>query len=655
GNDESLFDIVGSSGVVTFKSAPDFENPTDADANNTYVINVEASDGTNASNQDVTITVTDVDDTAPVFTSALTTSFAENGTGTAYTALATDASALTYSLGTGNDESLFDIVGSSGVVTFKSAPDFENPADADANNTYVINVLASDGINTANQDVTITVTDVDDTAPVFTSALTASFAENGTGTAYTATATDSQTITYSLGTGNDESLFDIVGSTGVVTFKTAPDFENPADADANNTYLINVVASDGTNASNQDVTITVTDVDDTAPVFTSALTASFAENGTGTAYTALATDANSLIYSLGTGNDESLFDIVGSTGVVTFKTAPDFENPADADANNTYVINVVASDGTNASNQDVTITVTDVDDTAPVFTSALTASFAENGTGTAYTALATDANSLTYSLGSGNDESLFDIVGSTGVVTFKSAPDFENPTDADANNTYVINVVASDGSNASNQDVTITVTDVDDTAPVFTSALTASFAENGTGTAYTATATGSETITYSLGTGNDESLFDIVGSTGVVTFKSAPDFENPTDADANNTYVINVVASDGVNASNQDVTITVTDVEENTPVADIMIPTAITPNGDGANDQWQLPGIEFFPNSRVAVLDRNGHVVFESKGYTTPWDGTDNGRELAADTYYYSVDLTRDGGKTHKGFVLILK
>ncbi|WP_421894906.1 cadherin repeat domain-containing protein [Marinoscillum sp.] len=119
--------------------------------------------------------------------------------------------------------------------------------------------------------------------------------------------------------------------------------------------------------SNQDVTITVTDVDDTAPVFTSALTASFAENGTGTAYTALATDANALTYSLGTGNDESLFDIVGSTGVVTFKTAPDFENPADADANNTYVINVVASDGTNASNQDVTITVTDVDDTAPVF------------------------------------------------------------------------------------------------------------------------------------------------------------------------------------------------------------------------------------------------------------------------------------------------
>ena len=655
GNDESLFNIVGSTGVVTFKTTPDFENPTDADANNTYVINVVASDGTNASNQDVTITVTDVDDTAPVFTSALTASFAENGTGTAYTALATDASALTYSLGTGNDESLFDIVGSTGVVTFKSAPDFENPTDADANNTYVINVVASDGTSASNQDVTITVTDVDDTAPVFTSALTASFAENGTGTAYTALATDASALTYSLGAGNDESLFDIVGSTGVVTFKTAPDFENPADADANNTYVINVVASDGTNASNQVVTITVTDVDDTAPVFTSALTASFAENGTGTAYTALATDANSLTYSLGSSNDESLFDIVGSTGVVTFKSAPDFENPADADANNTYVINVLASDGINTANQDVTITVTDVDDTAPVFTSALTASFAENGTGTAYTALATDASALTYSLGTGNDESLFDIVGSTGVVTFKTAPDFENPADAGANNTYVINVVASDGSNASNQDVTITVTDVDDTAPVFTSALTASFAENGTGTAYTATATGSETITYSLGTGNDESLFDIVGSTGVVTFKSAPDFENPADADANNTYLINVVASDGVNASNQDVTIMVTDVEENTPVADIMIPTAITPNGDGANDQWQLPGIEFFPNSRVAVLDRNGHVVFESKGYTTPWDGTDNGRELAADTYYYSVDLTRDGGKTHKGFVLILK
>ncbi|MBO3700909.1 cadherin repeat domain-containing protein, partial [Roseivirga sp. E12] len=130
-------------------------------------------------------TVTDVDDTDPVFTSATTASFVENGTGTAYTAVATDANAITYSLGTSNDEGLFDIDGSTGAVTFKASPDFESPADGNTDNAYLLEVKASDGVNTVSQTVTITVTDVDDTDPVFTSATTASFVENGTGTAYT--------------------------------------------------------------------------------------------------------------------------------------------------------------------------------------------------------------------------------------------------------------------------------------------------------------------------------------------------------------------------------------------------------------------------------------------------------------------------------------
>ncbi|PIB35276.1 hypothetical protein BFP72_07625 [Reichenbachiella sp. 5M10] len=562
GNDEALFDIVGSTGVVTFKAAPDFESPADADEDNAYLINVIASDGVNAANQNVTITVTDVDDTDPEFTSATAVNFAENETGTAYTVTATDANTVTYSLGSGNDEALFDIVSSTGVVTFKTAPDFESPADTDEDNAYVINVIASDGVNTVNQNVTITVTDVDDTDPVFTSVTAVNFAENETGTAYTVTATDANTVTYSLGSGNDEALFDIVGSTGVVTFKTAPDFENPADADEDNAYLINVIASDGVNTVNQNVTITVTDVDDTEPVFSSTTAVNFAENETGTAYTVTATDANTITYCLGSGNDESIFNIISTSGVVTFKAAPDFESPADTDEDNAYVINVIASDGVNTVNQNVTITVTDVDDTNPVFTSVTTASFIENETGTAYTVTATDANTITYSLGSGNDESIFNIISTSGVVTFKTAPDFESPADTDEDNDYVINVIASDGGNTVNQNVTITVTDVDDTDPVFTSATTASFIENETGTAYTVTATDANTITYSLGSGNDEALFDIVGSTGVVTFKTAPNFESPADTDADNDYVINVIASDGVNTVNQNVTITVTDVDD---------------------------------------------------------------------------------------------
>ncbi|MFY0593159.1 SMP-30/gluconolactonase/LRE family protein, partial [Roseivirga sp.] len=508
--------------------------------------------------QSFTITVNDVTD--PVFTSGTAVNFAENGTGTTYTVTATDANQVSYALGTGNDEGLFNISG--GVVTFKVTPDFEVPTDGNTDNAYVINVIATDGINSVNQNVIITVTNVDDTAPVFTSNSTIAFAENGTSTVHTAVATDVGAITYSLGAGKDNGLFNI--QDGEITFKVTPDFEQPSDNNVDNIYAITLVATDASNnASSQNVNINVTNVDDTAPVLTSISTASFVENGTGTVYSATATDVNAVTYNLGTGNDESLFNIQG--GIVTFKTAPDFEQPGGNNANNTYVINVIATDlFNNTSNQNVTITVTNVDDTAPVLTSTTTASFAENGTGTVYSATATDANAVTYNLGTGNDENLFNIQG--GIVTFKTAPDFEQPGGNNANNTYVINLIATDdNNNTSNQDVTITVTNVDDTAPVFTSSTTATFVENELGTIYTALATDVNAVTYSLGTGNDEDLFNNLE--GAITFKSAPNFEQPGGNNANNTYVINLIATDeNNNTSNQNVTITVTNVSDVNPV-----------------------------------------------------------------------------------------
>ncbi|WP_133254897.1 cadherin repeat domain-containing protein, partial [Mesorhizobium delmotii] len=76
------------------------------------------------------------------------------------------------------------------------------------------------------------------------------------------------TLTYTL-SGADSALFDIDASTGVVTFKNAPDFESPLDQGANNVYDITVTASDGTLSTGQAVAITVTNQNDNAPVFSS--------------------------------------------------------------------------------------------------------------------------------------------------------------------------------------------------------------------------------------------------------------------------------------------------------------------------------------------------------------------------------------------------
>ncbi len=76
----------------------------------------------------------------------------------------------------------------------------------------------------------------------------------------------------------------------------------------------------------------------------------------------------------------------------------------------------------------------------------------------AFTVNATDPNgdTLTYSL-SGDDASLLSI-SNQGVVTFNTAPDFESPSDGDANNVYKITVTVSDGSLNATANFEITVT-----------------------------------------------------------------------------------------------------------------------------------------------------------------------------------------------------
>ena len=116
-------------------------------------------------------------------------------------------------------------------------------------------------------------------APVFTSDASAGVAENRT-VAYEAQATDedSDTLSYSL-SGTDAALFTIDPATGVVSFITAPDFENPGDADGDNVYDITVTASDGTNSTDQTVAITVTNVYDLEPLSTLDGTNGFILNG----------------------------------------------------------------------------------------------------------------------------------------------------------------------------------------------------------------------------------------------------------------------------------------------------------------------------------------------------------------------------------------
>ena len=85
---------------------------------------------TRSATQSVAVTVTDVGDVAPAFSSGSSTTFAENGTGAVYTAVATPdvtGASISYSISGGTDSAKFSINSSSGVVGFKLAPTLRHP------------------------------------------------------------------------------------------------------------------------------------------------------------------------------------------------------------------------------------------------------------------------------------------------------------------------------------------------------------------------------------------------------------------------------------------------------------------------------------------------------------------------------------------------
>ena len=103
--------------------------------------------------------------------------------------------------------------------------------------------------------------------------------------------------------------------------------------------------------------------------------------------------------------------------------------------------------------------------TDPVITSGASVNVAENTTTvTTVTANDADGDSLTFAITGGADQSFFSIDPDSGVLTFDTAPDFETPTDFDANNNYEVEVTASDGIGGTVvQTIIVSVTDVAET------------------------------------------------------------------------------------------------------------------------------------------------------------------------------------------------
>nr|WP_124372988.1 VCBS domain-containing protein [Pseudomonas chlororaphis] len=280
-----------------------------------------------------------------------------------------------------------DTAGSYGKFSIGTDGAWTYVADS-AHNEFVAGTTYTDTFAVSSADGTLTLVTVhiagSNDLPTITSNggdTTASInvAEN-TAAVTTVAATDvdlpTQTLSYSIVGGADAAKFSIVSGTGALSFISAPNFEAPTDSGTNNVYDVIVRASDGTLFDDQAIAVTVTGVNDNSPVITSnggGATASVnvAENTTAVT-TVMASDADlpaqTLSYSIlnTAGTDFGKFSISAS-GVLTFNSAPDYENTQDVggtDGDNAYVVDVRVADGNGGTDtQTITVNVQNVVET----------------------------------------------------------------------------------------------------------------------------------------------------------------------------------------------------------------------------------------------------------------------------------------------------
>ena len=234
---------------------------------------------------------------------------------------------------------------------------------------------------TVPDDEELTITD-DDAAPVMTlevnPTVIAEAAGNSTVTvrinngvafaedqqiALTFTGTASKGTDYTVGL---ERLTLIAGQSSTATTVTAVD-----DALDDEAETVRITARHRGGVLGAEQTITITD-DDASPVILTNSTILVDENETAVA-TLTASDADrpaeDLTWRITGGADRNRFRLT-SDGVLTFAAAQDYEVPGDSDGNGDYEVAVEVHDGANPVEAVFTIRLKDVDDTAPVLSSA---------------------------------------------------------------------------------------------------------------------------------------------------------------------------------------------------------------------------------------------------------------------------------------------
>jgi hypothetical protein len=338
--------------------------------------------------------------------------------------------------------------------------------------------------------------------------------------------------------------------------------------------------------------------------------------------------------------------VVGGTGTYTFtKTAdPDsaftFTSPAlknaivfDYETATGHNVTIHADNGAGSVlNRTFNIGVNDIDEVPPTITFSLSQTIPENS---AFSLTLTADKPATWAKTGGADTALFTL---TGNVLTMAAKDFEIPTDANADNAYIVQVTATSAAYApatTNQTITVSVTNI---GPTITSSATQTTPENA---AFSMTLTASESVTWAKTGGADTALLTLSGATLSMTAK---DFEIPTDANTDNVYVVTVTATSVATSetASQTINVTVTDVADTLPAPGT--PTIVWTSATSVTP----PVFSFSaPTDPDLVVGDNVHFqrssVSDFSSGLTDYNNTVDSTEDAANALTFSSGTWADG------------
>ncbi|MDF3129968.1 DUF4347 domain-containing protein [Kiritimatiellaeota bacterium B1221] len=413
------FAINSSTGVIRVNGALDRETTP------SYTLSVSVDDEDAGSTADdtesVVITLTDINDTAPDITSnggGATASISVNeGTSAVTTVVATDADTtgtVSYEIVTGDDGDDFSIISNSGALSFASTPDFENPVDADLNNIYTVTVRATDGVNSVNQVLTVTVVNLNDAPTVDNPVADFAVDEDASDSTFNLTNIFSDledvdsALTYMVASNTDASVVStsIDAGSDVLTLDYL--------ANQNGSATITVRATDsGTLFAEDSFTVTVNAVNDTPTVSNAVADFAVDEDAADTVIdlTSLFSDVedadSALTYTVESNSNTSLMTatVDGGSDELTL----DYQ----ANQNGTATITVRATDsGTLFVEDTFTVTVNAVNDTPAVSNAVADFAVDEDAADTVFdlTSLFSDVedadSALTYTVESNSNASL---------------------------------------------------------------------------------------------------------------------------------------------------------------------------------------------------------------------------------------------------------